>query len=144
MADAWPEARHEDDAYRRIELITGRRRRQAWTRAQKAQIVTESAAPGANISEVARRHGVNRGLLTTWRRMAGLGSRPVDGAAAPGDEEPLFVPIALSMDPPHAHPTRAGLVPGRIEVELRAGRVVLTGALDPHLAAAVIAAVRGR
>ena len=144
MADAWPEARHEGDAYRRIELITGRRLRQAWTRAQKAQIVAESAAPGANISEVARRHGVNRGLLTTWRRTAGLGSRPVDGAASPGVEAPLFVPIALSADTPHVQPPSAGLVPGRIEVELRAGRVVLTGALDPHLAAAVIAAVRGR
>jgi transposase len=30
--------------------------------------VAESFEEGANISEVARRHGVVRGLLTVWRR----------------------------------------------------------------------------
>ena len=74
MSDVWPELRQEGDAYQRIELITGRRRRQAWSGEQKARILAESAEPGANISEVARRNGVNRGLLTTWRRMAGLGA----------------------------------------------------------------------
>ena len=73
MADVWPEVRQEGDAYRRIELITGRRRRQAWSGEQKGRILAESAEAGANISEVAWRHGVNRGLLMTWRRMAGLG-----------------------------------------------------------------------
>jgi len=35
---------------------------------EKARIVAESAEPNANISDVARRNGVSRGLLTVWRR----------------------------------------------------------------------------
>jgi transposase len=49
-------------------VITERRQRRSYTAEEKARIVAESAAPGANISEVARRNGVNRGLLTVWRR----------------------------------------------------------------------------
>ena len=143
MADVWPEVRQEGDAYRRIELITGRRRRQAWSGEQKARILAESAEAGANISEVARRHGVNRGLLTTWRRMAGLGSR-VGAAPKPDGDGPLFVPVMLGLEAREPAATGTVDAAGRIEVELRAGRVVLTGALDPRLAAAVIAAVRGR
>ena len=62
------DARNEDHPYRRIEVITGRRRRRRWTAAEKAAIVTETFEAGANISDIARRHGVARGLLTVWRR----------------------------------------------------------------------------
>lgn len=31
MAEVWPDAGQEGEAYQRIELITGRRRRQAWS-----------------------------------------------------------------------------------------------------------------
>jgi transposase len=74
--------RHEADAYRRIELITGTVRRRQWTIEEKAAIVAESARPGVNVAEVARRFGVNRGLLQTWRRKA---SR----------EGPVFVPLRV-------------------------------------------------
>src|SRR5258708_12891400 len=49
-----------DDAVtsvRRIELITGTGRRRRWSDDAKACIVVESLKPGANLSEVARRHG---------------------------------------------------------------------------------------
>jgi len=59
---------HEGDAYRRIELITGIVRRRRWTAEEKEAIVAESMRPGVNVSELARRYGVNRGLLQTWRR----------------------------------------------------------------------------
>ena len=68
MVNAMLEARQEDGAYRRVEVITGRRRRRRWTAEEKARIVAESFEEGVNISEVARRHGVVRGLLTVWRR----------------------------------------------------------------------------
>jgi len=64
MANAMHEARQEGDSYRRIEVITGQRRRRRWTAEEKALIVAESFAEGVNVSEVARRHGVVRGLLT--------------------------------------------------------------------------------
>src|SRR6202161_2947483 len=74
--NAMHQDRHEADAYRRIELITGTARRRRWTIEEKAAIVAESTRPGVNIAEVARRFGVNRGLLQTGRRKA-IGERPV-------------------------------------------------------------------
>ena len=64
------QARHDADSYQRVELITGSSRRRRWSAAEKARIVTESADPEANVSEVARRNGVSRGLLNIWRRQA--------------------------------------------------------------------------
>src|ERR1700741_5625801 len=84
MADAMHEAmldpRQEGGSYRRIEVITGQRRRRQWTAEEKARIVAESFEEGANISEVARRHGVVRGLLTVWRHKASRRG----GGEAPG------------------------------------------------------------
>ena len=57
------QARHDADSYQRVEVITGLRRRRDWSDAEKARILAESADPGVNISEVARRNGVSRGLL---------------------------------------------------------------------------------
>jgi len=71
MDEGMHEARHEGK-YRRIEVITGRRQRRNWTDEEKARILAESAEPDVNISAVARRWGVNRGLLNVWRREAGL------------------------------------------------------------------------
>ncbi|MGY3116212.1 transposase-like protein [Bradyrhizobium sp. S3.14.4] len=42
--------------------------RRRWTAEEKARIVAESLEANANLSDVARRHGVARGLLTAWRR----------------------------------------------------------------------------
>ena len=62
--------RHEGDEYRRIELITGTARRRRWTAEEKAAVVAQSFEPGINVSALARRFGVNRGQLHTWRRDA--------------------------------------------------------------------------
>jgi transposase-like protein len=53
-------------------MITGTRQRRSWSESDKARIVAASEEPEANISEVARRNGVSRGLLTVWRRQARL------------------------------------------------------------------------
>ena len=55
---------------RRIELITGTGRRRQWSADDKARIVVESLKPGANVSEVARRHGLSPQQLFGWRRQA--------------------------------------------------------------------------
>src|SRR6266446_1938959 len=75
MADAMLDARQEGGSYRRIELITGERRRRRWTAEEKARIVAESFEEGANISEAARRNGVARGLLDLKVMLA---AQPVD------------------------------------------------------------------
>ena len=139
MANAMLDARQEDGAYRRVELITGRRR---WTADEKARIVAESFEEGANISEVARRHGVVRGLLTVWRRQV---SRTF-GANAAG-----FVPVRI--DPAglptaaHAHPTAmapsGGSCRGRIEIEVCGARIRVEPGVDMATLSTVLSAVRG-
>jgi len=86
MANAMLDARQEGDSYRRVEVITGERRRQQWTGEEKARIAAESFEEGTNISEVARRNGVSRGLLTVWRRQAVAG------------KVPSFVPIQIGAE----------------------------------------------
>ena len=68
--DAIDHAGHEGGAYQRVEVITGRQRRRTWSDEEKGRILLESSEPGANISAVARRNGVSRGLLSVWRRAA--------------------------------------------------------------------------
>ncbi|WP_132036123.1 IS66-like element accessory protein TnpA [Aquabacter spiritensis] len=136
------QARNEGGDYRRIEVITGRRRRREWSDEEKAQILAESAAPGASVSEIARRHGVNRGLLTVWRRQAGLTKRRCRIANAVR-EMPMFVPLEIVADT-DARTVACQDRRARIEVELRGGRIVIDGEIDPRLARAVVAAVRSR
>jgi transposase len=141
--DGWLEARNEAGDYRRVEVITGRRRRRDWSTEDKARILAESAEPGANVSEVARRHGVNRGLLTVWRRQAGL-TRPRGGVAndAP-DGAAMFVPVKIAADAEGLSGQQQDTRP-RIAVELRGGRILIDGGIDPRLAAAVVSAALSR
>lgn len=51
----------------RLEVVeTGRRRR--WSDEEKLRIVLESLETPRAISSTARRHGISRSLLMTWRR----------------------------------------------------------------------------
>ncbi|MDX8514617.1 IS66-like element accessory protein TnpA [Mesorhizobium captivum] len=143
-ADASLQDRHEDSDYRRVEVITGRRKRRNWTPAEKARIVAESAEPGANISAVARRWGIDRGLLSVWRRQVGL----LQAKAAPETTPALqFVPITIAGEERQlAHSDErkkeAPTSTGRIELEIGQSRLILTGSVDPALAAAVVGALR--
>ncbi|XEN35007.1 transposase (plasmid) [Ensifer sp. WSM1721] len=94
MDEGMHEARHRGK-YRRIEVITGRRQRRNWTDEEKARILAESAESDANISAVARRWGVNRGLLNVWRREAGLTSRR---SAKACEQQAMFVPVTVVGD----------------------------------------------
>ncbi|MER9275558.1 transposase [Mesorhizobium sp. M0643] len=140
------QGRHEEGRYRRIEVITGRRRRRNWTPAEKARVVAESAESGANISAVARHWGVSRGLLSVWRRQAGLVQAKAAAETTPALQ---FVPITIAGEDrqvehagaaKHEVPTSAG----RIELEIGESRLVLTGSVDPTLAAAIVDALRVR
>ena len=115
--DAMHQHRHEAASDRRIELITGVRRRRRWTHEEKTEIVAVSLRPGVNISDVARHHGVNRGLLQTWRR-----------AAMRDDMD--FVPVRVMETVTGAEPA-AGPGPGVIELESRGLRVRFSGPVDP-------------
>src|SRR4051812_26073821 len=52
---------------RRLEIVeTGRRRR--WSEDEKLKVVLESLQGPRLVSATARRHGISRSLLLTWRR----------------------------------------------------------------------------
>ena len=61
---------------RRVEIINGIGGRRRWSVDDKARIVEETLAPGAVVSEIARRHGLTPQQLFGWRRAA---RRSVDG-----------------------------------------------------------------
>jgi transposase len=67
----------------------GRRRRSA----DKGRIVAESYAPGAVVSEVARRHDVTPQHLFAWRKAARAGRLTL-----PAEEAPMFVPRGACRD----------------------------------------------
>ena len=52
----------------RFEVITGPERRRRWSEEQKRAIVAESFAPGAVVTEVARRADVSPGQIYRWRQ----------------------------------------------------------------------------
>ncbi len=120
------------DGYRRIEVITGQRRRRQWSDEEKAQIVSESFAPGANIAAVARRHGVSCGLLHNWRGQA----RQAAASTA------SFIPIALAEESGGGEEVGAIAPCGAIEIELAGARVRVEGAVGKAALKTVLAALR--
>jgi transposase len=151
MANAMPDARQEDGSYQRIEVITGQRRRRRWNAEEKGRIVAKSFEEGANISEVARRHGVARGLLTVWRHQV---------AARARSQAPSFVPIEFTPEPdsagtpelgrlPSAQPRLPGLgsppeqLCGAIEIEVSGARVRVGPGVGLTTLATVLSALRG-
>jgi transposase-like protein len=57
----------------RVEVITGPERRRRWSAEQKRVIVAESLAPGAVVTEIARRLEIRPGQIYRWRRQIGVG-----------------------------------------------------------------------
>src|SRR5256886_16028072 len=54
----------------RVEIRSGVGRRRRWSDEDKGRIVAESYAPGAVVSEIARRHEISPQHLFTWRKAA--------------------------------------------------------------------------
>jgi transposase len=92
---------------RRFEVITGVGGRRAWSAENKARIVAESLAAGANVSAVARRYGLLPQQIYTWRRLARQGV-----LALPAEDEIGFVPIVAggATRSSLAVPARAGTI----------------------------------
>jgi transposase len=130
------QSRHDADSYQRVEVITGRRRRRDWSDEEKARILAESAEPEVNISEVARRNGVSRGLLNVWRRKARL----VSG------EGLQFVQLRLDDGDARSgviDPSRVVACPAeRIEVMIGGATVRVPIGVDAATLERVLAAVR--
>jgi transposase len=111
----------------RLEVVeTGRRRR--WSDDEKLRIVLESMEGPRLVAATARRHGISRALLLSWRRTFGVEIAP------PGSE---FVPAAIMPEPPpEKAPIPASARRGRMVIVLEKGqRVVVDADVDgPALA----------
>ena len=134
---------------RRIEMITGAERRRKWSTEEKAEIVAESLAEGAVVSDVARRHGLSPQQLFGWRARL---RTAVKGSAPSCDATPTFVPAIMENEPPSpAAPALpapvtamgAGVAPASIEIAL-GGVVRVRGEADPRVLTAVLKALRVR
>ena len=138
--------RHGRASDRRLELITGSKRRARSAR-EKAAIVAEAFAPGASVAKIRRHHG----LLFSWRRQVRR-ARPSPVADTPSEEarDPVFVPVEIEgpvgspagpiiADPPSPTP----LVPApMIEIVMPAGTVRVPTGVDAATLATVLATLR--
>jgi transposase len=121
----------------------------------KARIIEESLRPGAQVTDIARRHRVSRALLYSWRRAARC-----EPATPVRSHEPAFVPVLLSAPEelqtpavvsettaPDRTPRRSSKSQtasgGEIEVVLPSGaRLTLRGRVEATALRAVLAALK--
>ena len=127
------------DSYRRVEVITGAFRRRYGSTGEKARIFAESAKPSANISEVARRNGVSRGLLSIWRREARQASSEggafVQLQVTEGGVEP-------EINRTITRPSSSAGSDARIEISIGGAKVRVPDGVDSRTLEQVIAALR--
>jgi len=131
------------EAVRRLEVITGTGRRRRFSKDEKAGVVEETLAPGAVVSEVARRHGLSPQQLFGWRRQA----RELT-AAGPEPTAPLFVPAVVEAPLPERPVRRrsgkrdADPVGGFIEIEIADVTMRVGHGADVETIAAVLRALK--
>ena len=118
----------------RVEVITGRERRRRWSEEQKRVIVAESLAPGAVVSEVARRADVCPGQIYRWRQEF--------RTIADGFAQVLIAPPEMAAA---KAAEGTGCDEPVIEVEFAGrARVRIPAAIPAELAAAVVKALARR
>lgn len=106
-------------------------RKRTWSPQQKAQIVAEAMAPGANVRAIARHYDVDSSQVFRWRRQARLGLFGGHASASLPDPvvaEPTFAPVVVQPASPPVKPA-SRLPPQRApehEIVLSdAGRMVI-------------------
>jgi transposase len=144
----------EDDpktSRRRIELLIGDPQRRDWTPAEKGRIVAESLAPGACISEVARRYDLRPQQLFKWRHEAkkGLLVLPDLGSAmTSGEQSPAFVPVVMDGDGASSSPLPQAPVKNKraasqtVEINLSGAIVRVVAGIEMDFLTDVLRAVR--
>lgn len=94
------------DRVEQLDIIPAAGGRRQWTPEAKSRIIAESFEPGANVSDVARRHGILPQQLYGWRR--GLRERA---------EDMSFVPAVVDREAP-PRPAPAVAACGEIVIEV--------------------------
>ena len=130
MTDTQDDPRTKGVAARRIEIFRGAGRRRSWSAEEKSRIVAESLAPGANVSALARSHGLTPSQIFRWWRM--------NGTAKPAAVSALsFVPVVV--DDKAAAMTREA-----IEIEFKGVKLRIPGGTRPSTIRALLKALRPR
>ena len=130
MTDTQDDPRTKGVSARRIEIFTGAGRRRSWSAEEKSRIVAESLAPGANVSALARSHGLTPSQIFRWRRM--------NGAAKPA------APPALSFVPVVVDDKAAAMTREAIEIEFKGVKLRIPGGTRPSTIRALLKALRPR
>jgi transposase len=121
----------------RVEVITGVERRRNWPISKKLEIVAESEAEGAVVSEVARRHGIHPQQLFGWRAKLRKAEKDASSITAS-----VFTPVVVepSAPAPNAagHPNATSL----IEIVLGSARVRVSGPVGGKTLVTVLKALK--
>jgi transposase len=134
----------------KAEILVGPERRRRWSGDEKARIAAEATVPEARVADIARRHGVSRSLIYTWRREANQRLSGGVGAALPE-----LVPVVVSgagSEPPSPQSAReshrtcssgAAKPDGAIEIALPGSvRMTVRGHVEARTLRAVLGALR--
>ena len=106
----------------RLEVVeTGQRRR--WSDDEKLRIVMESLKTPRAISSTARRHGISRSLLMTWRRA--LRSEPT---ALVVQQTGFARAMVATAETAPAEPSASAI--GRMVIEIGQCRVIVDAGVD--------------
>lgn len=98
------------------------RRRRFWSADEKRRMVADSLAPGASVSKVAQRYGVNANLLFTWRRQSSAGVLQTTAQAVE------FLPVKVADEPTLPSGRTMAAPAGRMEIALIGGERIVVGA----------------
>ena len=107
--------------------VRRRRKPKSWSDEAKTAILEQALAPGANVSAVARAHGMDPSQLFGWRRAA-LASGAVQRLKVAGNDEAFTRFEAVRTD----------------TVEIKVGDTILrvSASIDPALLSGIVRAVR--
>ena len=117
-----------------------RQSRRRWSAEEKARVVRESLRPGKRVGEVARRYGISRWQLSTWRSLARQGKLAAASSVEPVGVEPRPQPAFAALEVDSA--TGAGPM-GSVVIETREVTVRLDGDIDASRVAEIASALRG-
>lgn len=123
----------EPPVVRRMEVVSGPGGRRRWTREAKVRIIEETLGPGANVAEVARRHGLVPQQLYAWRSAAR--ARATGGGMS-------FVPISLEGSGVEGSVPSPSIGPGEIVVQASGMTVHIPAGVSADHIERVLLAVR--
>jgi transposase len=117
-------------------VISGTGRRRRFPEDEKARILEETLAPGAIVSDIARRNGLTPQQLFTWRR----GFRR-NAAVSMADAPTEFVPVMIETSAVESRKEQAEVAP-LIGFELEGASVWVSSGADASMVATIIRALK--